>query len=88
MNEVLAPDIYRAHWTILIITWQTVQPLASYNKDLVLGVEGFARLNDHGAFHRHGTELLFFSMIDINIYRIIEIIKYFVNSLVQTICHD
>jgi hypothetical protein len=87
MTEVLAPDIYRAHRTILIITWQNVQPLASYNKDLVLGVEGFARLNDHGAFHRHGTELLFFSMIDINIY-IKEIIKYFVNSLLQIICHD
>jgi hypothetical protein len=61
--------------------------IGQLNKDLVLGVEGFARLNDHGAFHRHGTELLFFSMIDINIY-IIEIIKYFVNSLDQIICHD
>ena len=59
MTEVLAPDIYRDHWTILIITGQNVQPLASYNKDSGLGGEGFAKLNDHGVFHRHGTIMIF-----------------------------
>jgi hypothetical protein len=59
MTEVLTPDIYRAHWTITYYYWAKRSTLASYNKDLVLWVEGFARLNDHGAFHRHGTIIIF-----------------------------